>query len=289
MKFGSKPWIAALALLLLSPSQPVHGASQLPSAPQDVFVQVNVLSVGPAAATSTFTAWVDANTPITTVSLLSETPSTTSGRSLEIPVVFDHWDGSSGTLTSSKEQRILIRNQSSYFPFESIGLQLWVGSNLTLAPPIVSSSLATYEISFTMTSVAQNQLTSAQAGVPSIVQLFASYTHVSLVDVTIHHSLSFQLFAVISTLMPLLVTALALVVVYLSIFKKPPRPSNTDYVSALVGLFLFLPIFTFSVDQIVPATQSEYVQSWLGLVGAMTAASFLVVLGSLLAVLWKRG
>jgi len=283
------PLLALLALLVVSAAPSAHGSSPLPSASQDVFVQINVLSVGATAATSTFTAWVDANTLVTSVSMLSEVPSGTSGHSLTIPVVFDHWDESSGILTSAKEQRILIQNQSSYFPFESISLRLWVGSNLTLAPPIVTSSLATYETSFTTTELTQSELTPAQASVPSITQLFGSYTHVNLVDVTIRHSLNFQLFAVISTLMPLLVTALALVVVYLSIFKKPARSSNTDYVSALVGLFLFLPIFTFSVDQVVPATQSDYVLNWLGLVGAMTAASFLVVLGSLLAVLWKRG
>jgi len=289
MRLGSRWAIALFVLLALSAAPPVGAASQLPSASQDVYVQVSVLSLGQTAATATFSAWVDPNTPVTTVSLLSEVSSNTPSHSLAIPVVFDHWDESSGILTSAKVQRILIENQTSYFPFESIGLQLWIGSNLTLAAPIVSSSLATYQTSYTTTELTQSQLTPAQAAAPSITQLFASYTHVTLMDVTVHHSLYFQLFAVISTLMPLLVSALAVVVVYLSIFRKPARSSNTDYVSALVGLFLFLPIFTFSVDQVIPATQSDYVQNWLGLVGAMTAASFLVVLGSLLAVLWKRG
>ena len=72
MMLGNKRPIALLLLLAIGAAPSAHGVSQLPSAPQDVFIQVNVLSPGQSAATSTFTAWVDADTPVTTVSMLSE-------------------------------------------------------------------------------------------------------------------------------------------------------------------------------------------------------------------------
>jgi len=280
-------FLAGLLLLWVAP--PSHASSPLPSAANVLYFQVDVLSIGSTSAIARFTTSAEYNSNITTVTVLSSVPRTVSGASQVLPVVFDHWDESAGLLGASKVQRVLIENVTSSFPLEQIDMRIWLGTNLSLASPVVSASLPTYIVTTTGGSVKLGQLTSSESSTPAIASLFRTYTHVFRLDVEIHHSLYFQFFAVIMTLIPLLLIALALVVVYLSIFKKPQSQTNTDYVNVLVGLFLFVPIFYFSIGQLIPTAQSEFIINWLGLIGALTAGSFLVVVGCIMVVIVKRG
>ncbi|MGA2663606.1 MAG: hypothetical protein ABSF83_01505, partial [Nitrososphaerales archaeon] len=62
------------------------------------------------------------------------------------PMYFDSWQEEGGVFQSDQSQQVDLQGITPNFPHDSIRLRLWVGTNIELNNPIVSSSIPTYQV-----------------------------------------------------------------------------------------------------------------------------------------------
>jgi len=191
------------------------------------------------------------------------------------PIEFDSWSNQTGILASDGTEQLDIQHVSSNFPNEQISLRLWIGSNDSIDPPIVTTSIPTYQVTEQYTDYSNQSVPSPYRNNSYLPQLFTSCKYVIAIDLYLSHPAGFAEFARVAYYTPALVLGFAVLIVILSI--RRPVGAETDYVQGVVTLLLFYPLFALGIGQFVPTGQSTFLEDWLSSIALITAGSFVGV------------
>ena len=203
------------------------------------------------------------------------------------PIVFGSWENESGVLTSGGNELLDIQNVTRSYPDYTVPLRLFMGSNYSIDPPVVSTSIPTYTVDEHYTDYTNKSVPAAYGGISYVKELFDHSKYVAAVDIYLGHSDGFRTFAHVAQYTPALIIVIAFLLAVFAI-ARPAGSKTTDYVQALLTLLLFVPLFAFGLGQLVPQGNSVYLQSWLSLVGFWTGVSLPVVTASTIAVILRQ-
>ena len=206
---------------------------------------------------------------------------------------FSSWSQTNGASVSGRLERILLLNTTSAFPDESSNFMLFIGTNLSAVSEFVHSTIPTYEEQSSLNEVSSSTISQSYGDIPTIQNLFHTFSYVYVSDITIDHSYDFQTFAKLVALVPWLLMALSLLLLFIAILR--PRFADSfklsDYLQIFLTLLLFVPISIFSTSQLIPPGDSVFLTNWLSTFAFdMDLSFFVIVASTFLAVIaaWAR-